>query len=242
MTELEMIQRAKIYMEKLAMGINPLDDSPVPEEELINNVRLSRCFTFTAQMLGRMAAVQNKPAKKRALLYLDYDKRNQFEYSDVPITVSEISRRLNDLITDERMLRLGSSQITSWLSELELMHSEATPDGKYARYPTARGKEIGIVVKERTGTQGPYKVVLYNLEAQKFILDNLDSLIDMRNMRAEKRKQPWSANEDDMLKSLIDSKYPLIDITVQLRRSMESILKRVSELGLDVPSGDTSNK
>jgi len=76
MTELEMIQRAKLYMEKLAMGINPLDDSPVPEEELINNVRLSRCFTFTAQMLGRMAAVQNKPAKKRALLYLDYDKRN----------------------------------------------------------------------------------------------------------------------------------------------------------------------
>lgn len=124
MTELEMIQRAKIYMEKLAMGINPLNDSPVPEEELINNVRLSRCFTFTAQMLGRMAVVQNKPAKKRALLYLDYDKRNQFEYSDVPITVSEISRRLNDLITDERMLRLGSSQITSWLSELELMHSK----------------------------------------------------------------------------------------------------------------------
>ena len=242
MTELEMIQRAKIYMEKLAMGINPLDDSPVPEEELINNVRLSRCFAFSAQMLGRLTVMQNKPAKKRALLYLDYDKRNQFEFSDVPIPVSEISRRLNDLITDERMLRLGSSQITSWLSELELMYSEATPDGKYSRYPTARGKEIGIFVKERTGTQGPYKVVLYNLEAQKFILDNLDSLIDMRNMRAEKRKQPWSANEDDMLKSLIDSKYPLIDITVQLRRSRESVLKRISELDIDMPFGNTSGK
>ncbi|MBQ6703267.1 MAG: hypothetical protein IJN08_00475 [Clostridia bacterium] len=242
MTESEMIKRAKIYMEKLAMGINPLNDSPVPEGELINNVRLSRCFAFTAQMLERMTVTENEPAKKKSPLFLDYDKRNQFEYSTVPIPVSEISRRLNDLITDERMLRLSSSQITSWLSELELMCSEATPDGKYSRYPTARGKEIGIFVKERTGTQGPYKVVLYNLEAQKFILDNLDSLIDMRNMRAEKRKQPWSANEDELLKSLVDSKLPLIDITAQLRRSRASVRKRIAELGLDTPSGNTSGK
>lgn len=48
MTELEKIKRAKMYMDKLANGINPLDDSRVPETELINNVRLSRCFFFVS--------------------------------------------------------------------------------------------------------------------------------------------------------------------------------------------------
>ena len=44
MTELEKIERAKIYMDKLANGINPIDDSIIPDEDIINNVRLSRCF------------------------------------------------------------------------------------------------------------------------------------------------------------------------------------------------------
>ena len=36
MTELETIQHAKNYLDKLAQGINPLTNEPVPEDELIN--------------------------------------------------------------------------------------------------------------------------------------------------------------------------------------------------------------
>ena len=37
MTELEMIERAKMYMDKLANGVNPIDDTLAPEEDIINN-------------------------------------------------------------------------------------------------------------------------------------------------------------------------------------------------------------
>ena len=40
MTELEKMKRAKMYMEKLANGINPIDDSPVPDGDTVNNVRI----------------------------------------------------------------------------------------------------------------------------------------------------------------------------------------------------------
>ena len=46
MTELEKLERAKTYLEKLANGINPLDDTVVPDGDMINQVRLSRCFFF----------------------------------------------------------------------------------------------------------------------------------------------------------------------------------------------------
>ena len=36
MTELETLERAKMYMEKLANGINPIDGIPVPDEDVIN--------------------------------------------------------------------------------------------------------------------------------------------------------------------------------------------------------------
>ena len=40
MTELEKIERGKMYMDKLANGINPIDDTMTPDDDLINNVRV----------------------------------------------------------------------------------------------------------------------------------------------------------------------------------------------------------
>lgn len=54
MTELEKIERAKMYMDKLANGINPIDDTMAPDDDLINNVRLSRCFFFVSDVLRQV--------------------------------------------------------------------------------------------------------------------------------------------------------------------------------------------
>ena len=48
MTDLETIKRAKLYMEKLANGIDPITDKEAPEDDIINNVRLSRCFFYVS--------------------------------------------------------------------------------------------------------------------------------------------------------------------------------------------------
>ena len=56
MTELDMIRRARMYMEKLSHGINPLDGTPVADGDLIRNGRMSRCFAFVAEVLEQRAA------------------------------------------------------------------------------------------------------------------------------------------------------------------------------------------
>ena len=94
MTELEEIECAKVYMDKLANGINPVDDSVVPDDAVVNNVRLSRCFFFVADLLeqviengGIQPAETGKKAKKRPL-EIPFEKRTQFEYSVKPIPAS----------------------------------------------------------------------------------------------------------------------------------------------------------
>lgn len=52
MTELEIMQRAKQYMKKLAKGIDPITNMKVPDDSALNNVRLSRCFLYVAGILN----------------------------------------------------------------------------------------------------------------------------------------------------------------------------------------------
>ena len=66
MTELEKIERAKMYMDKLANGINPIDDSVVPDEDIVNNVRLSRCFFFVSDVLRQIIEHSGIESEKKA--------------------------------------------------------------------------------------------------------------------------------------------------------------------------------
>ena len=50
------------------------------------------------------------------------------------------------------------------------------------RVPSELGEQLGIFLEHRTGVHGEYDVVMYNREAQQFILDNLDSLIAFVHM------------------------------------------------------------
>ena len=55
MTEVEKIQYAKSFIDKMANGINPLDNTPIPEGELLNHVRISRCLFYVSELLEQMA-------------------------------------------------------------------------------------------------------------------------------------------------------------------------------------------
>ncbi|MCI7727485.1 MAG: hypothetical protein MSH58_10195 [Clostridiales bacterium] len=72
MTELEIMQRAKMYMDKLAQGIDPISDQEMPEDSVLNNVRLARCFFYVSGVLDQVIACGGnvkKTPKKDFLCY-----------------------------------------------------------------------------------------------------------------------------------------------------------------------------
>ena len=54
MTELETLTRAQMYIEKMANGINPLDGTAVKDDDLLNNIRISRCLFFVSDTLKKV--------------------------------------------------------------------------------------------------------------------------------------------------------------------------------------------
>ena len=183
MTELEKIAYAKTYIEKLANGINPLTDQPVPDSDSINNVKISRCLFYVSSLLRQIVESgglsQRKAKTVKAPFWLDYEARKNFRYSEVPIPISEITRRINELIQPEEMKKLNYKSILDWLIQAGLLVVIQGDDGKSIRKPTEHGVQLGIVAEQRQSPRGLYTVVVYSKEAQQFILDNLDAAIEL---------------------------------------------------------------
>lgn len=182
MTELEKIASAKTYIDKLANGINPVTDQMVPDADVINNVKISRCLFYVSDLLrqvvenGGISQPKAKTAKQP--FQLDYEARKQFRYSEIPISISEIAKRMNELIPIENMQKLNYKYLLDWLMESNFLELIPGANGKMTRNPTRNGTMLGITLEHRDSPRGPYSVIVYNLEAQKFILDNLDGVIE----------------------------------------------------------------
>ena len=235
MTELETLERAKMYIEKLANGINPIDGSVIPDEDVVNNVRLSRCFFYVADVLRQVidnggVTPQKKP--KKEAFALTAEQRNAFDFSATPIPISDLSKRINSLSGNENMATLGYSVIRDWLMSIGMLEDALDGNGKHVKRSTAQGENIGITLDARTGNNGTYFVVVYNAAAQHFIMDNLDAIIEFENSMKENQGLPWSPEHDRCLLDLYQKGVPMREIAVTLRRNAGAVRARLKKLGV----------
>lgn len=237
MTELETLERAKMYMEKLANGINPIDDSIVSDEDIINNVRLSRCFFYVADILrrvidnGGVSPAKKERREKKIPFSLSIEKRNDFEFSVQPIPISEITKRINAL-ADENMARLPVRAIQEWLISVEILTEVLNDEGKNVKHPTPQGERMGISPENRIWEDRKYTVVVYNSDAQHFILDNLDAIVEYEHGRTENQRQPWLPSHDECLRDLYKSGASVTEISIALKRTGSSVRARLKMLNL----------
>ena len=180
MTELEKIAYAKSFIDKLANGINPLDDTPIPDDDIANNVRLSRCFFYVSDILRQVyenGGVTKPKRTPKIPFAVSLEQLEKFEYSVESIPVSEIAKRIYDMADNENMEKVSYRQINQWLLNIGMLYLHDFGGKKPVKRPTEAGNQIGITVETRMGRYGEYQVVLYNEEAQRFILDNLEAVV-----------------------------------------------------------------
>ena len=241
MTELETIERAKMYLDKMANGIDPLSDKSVPETDMINQVRISRCLFFVSDVLRRVlenGGIETKQRQKqppKRPLEITAEQLSRFEPDPQGLTLSNLAKRINALIDNEDMVPLKYTAITEWLQEMGMLKTVVNANGNNTNRPTESGNAAGIFAVDKDGPNGPYVAVVYNAAAQQFIVDNIDALIGIQNSKNnhEMRDQPWSAAHDDCLVDLYRKGVPVSEIAATLKRTNRAILARIKKLGLE---------
>ena len=181
MTDLEILARAKMYLDKLADGVNPLSGEPVKDDDIVRNDRISKCLLYVSGVLTRVIENGGEVGRRRsgrAGFQIDPEKLGEIEFSDFPVGVSVLCDRISVCKADENMKRLSHVVITEWLVEKGFLQVFEIGEGRTVKRPTSAGKEIGISLEERNGIRGPYEAVLYNSDAQHFIVDHLEAILN----------------------------------------------------------------
>lgn len=177
MTELEKMKRAHMYITKLAEGIDPLSGGELPEDTLLNNVRLSRCFFYVGDVLQQVIDNGGEVSKARAKASKEPFTATQEQLQTVQTTqeklpVTQVCARIGEIVGK----KLGYATVSDWLTRKGFLRVEII-GGRKRKRVTEQGELVGIVEEKRSGAYGEYLSVLYGPEAQQFIIDNLPQML-----------------------------------------------------------------
>ena len=163
MTELETMQRAKGYLDKLALGIDPLTGREVPEDSVLNNVRLARCFFYVSDVLERLIANGGQTERKPKLqpFAINAAQLARVQVSREPVRITQMVERISTAADNPQMRKLSTTVITNWLLEKGFLQKQTGMDGKSRRVPTQEG--FGSVCPSRPGSDNMENTRLYTI-------------------------------------------------------------------------------
>jgi hypothetical protein len=255
--ENEKVAYAKVFIDKLANGINPLDDSVIASDDIINNVHISRCLFYVSEVLQRVyenGGVQThvKVTKKagKAPFEISEEELKNFQFSDRPISLSELVRQVNALIDVESMKKLRRADVQKWLIANDFLMIFIDQTGRHTTRPTNKGKQEGISLewRQRMFGVGQYEAVLYNRKMQEFITSHANEIDEMyavnkssgwdkdnKTTQPDKREnqgQPWDKEQEQALVEMYRDGLTIASIAKTMGRAEGGIRSRLSRLGL----------
>ncbi len=179
MTDLEKLQQAKLFVDKMANGINPMNDTEIPREDVLNDVCVSRCLFFVSDILRQVMEAENKGRKRNGKIpfSITAEQIARYPMGDEAVSLSDFAKKLFEIVGNQNMKRLTYRQISDWLVKVGMLAERETANNRRKKYPTEEGIKMGITEETRMGQYGIYTVILYQSTAQQFLLDNLEAIL-----------------------------------------------------------------
>jgi len=180
MNELDKTKHAYNYILDLANGVDPISKQELLNDTCLNNVRLSRCFFFVADILKQVVdngGLIGKQFKGGEFILTD-EFKSKLSTSTVNLQITEFLKPINEIARELGMKKIPTTAFTEWLVEGGYLAEQTYEDNRRRKEPTSQGEALGIITEVRNGFSGMFTAVLYNTNAQQFMLDNIDKIVE----------------------------------------------------------------
>lgn len=188
MTNLTKLKYAKLYIKKLANGMNPLTNQPVNTDDIVRNEHIRNCFNYVADILQKV--IENDgmiKSNKKENFYITDNQKTLLSAKNTSCQIGAITTKINSVTKINDTDKFVGSWITDWLLDLGMLELQ----GK-KRVATPRGTAQGIITQKKQ-----YERIenLYSPEMQNFIFDNINAIIAY-HYKVEKHGTIYGANPE----------------------------------------------
>lgn len=248
MTEQDILKHAKRYLDKLAVGIDPLTGEPVPSDDVVRKERIAKCLTYVSDVLEILISQgepETLPAHKQQRLpafAITEEALSRVQVSEKPVTITELGKSINAQIDQECVDKLKTASLLEYLDKHGFLEMRSLPNGRSTRQPTQIGQQLGIGLEEREGAEGPYTATVYGSKAQRFLLKHMDEIVEINTARYNEivdtgalQGAPWTKEQEAQLRELYQQGVSLAEIARILQRSTSGIQARLKLLGVVQP-------
>lgn len=176
------IENLQGIMQDLSQGIDPTSGMRFQDDTILNNVVLKHAFAATSEILKDIIHSGQRRVSKvnssyKPPFHLFADEVNEICFSDEPITISKLTRLINEVGQDRCMKKLKATDLTYWLTQQDYLEIVGTDEENPYKKPTQKGMALGISYEIRTNSMDiQYSVNFYSLSAQKFIASKINAI------------------------------------------------------------------
>lgn len=180
MIDAEKTKVAKEWIMQLANGVNPLNNAPLNDSDIVNDVHISRCLFYVAEVLESSMQVKKSHHPERHYecnFHMEPEETEHVALFD-QTGITSFVREINKVIPTT-MRPINVAQVQQWLLKEGYISELALSDDKNTRQATEKGNSIGISSAWKESQNGrKYFATSYSIDAQKFILANINLMVE----------------------------------------------------------------
>ncbi len=175
MTELQILKNAKACLELLAKGIDPLTKQPVPENDVVRKQGIIQYLNFVAEHLQKnIQKEQEKEKNTFVRFYISPERAASFQAENEPVTITKIAKKINEGFAPDENGFIPNAALSYWLESKGLLLRQLKEDGSFRRIASDKAVDYGIT--NIYAKNGNHKSVIYNTQAQQWILDSIEEI------------------------------------------------------------------
>lgn len=169
------------YVQRIAEGRNPVNNMPTEENSVLNDPNIIRCMFFIKEVLegvrsnGGLSGNKKSNSKKGPF---PFDCLKEFHYQEDK-SIAHLLMQINAPVKGRDIRKIAPQAITNWLKKEGYLTVEYCPEvGQESTVPTDKGKALGIYTEIRKYPANTYLAVIYNRNAQEFLVRNMEVIVN----------------------------------------------------------------
>ena len=179
--DMKKLETAIVYLQRIAEGNNPINNTPADEDAVLNNPNVIRCMFFAKEVLEevkRNNGYIGKKSKKSDKIDFPIEVLASFSYKEDK-AISKFVEQINETVDENVYKKVNYKTITQWLKLNGFLQEEYSQEFcKNITVPTEKGCQIGIRSERRNSSRGvEYMLVIYGKQAQEYIVRNMEKII-----------------------------------------------------------------